>query len=92
MRTTVRNTNLKRLQTYLNKKQRCGKRKRLDGFLNRYDFAYTGRDNVNQAVKGLDALAPKVVDQASKEIDKIVEARIRQVCATNYSRSNRRPS
>ena len=92
MRTSARNTNLKRLQKYLNKKQRCGRRKQLGGFLNRYDFAYTGRDTVNQAVKGLDKLAPKVADQASKEIDKIVEARIRQVCATNYSTSNRRRS
>ena len=30
-------------------------------------------------MRGLDTLAPKVIDQASKEIDKIVEGRIRQV-------------
>ena len=61
-----------------NKKKR-GRRKQRGGFLNRYDFAYAGRDTVNQAMKGLDALAPKVIGQASKAIDKIAEARIRQV-------------
>ena len=30
-------------------------------------------------MKGLDTLAPKVIGQASKEIDKIAKARIRQV-------------
>ena len=40
MRTSDRNKNLKRLQKYLNKKQRRGGRKQRGGFLNRYDFAY----------------------------------------------------
>ena len=53
-----------------------GRRKECGGFLNRYDFAYNGQDTVNQAMKGLDKLAPKVICQASKEIDKIAEARI----------------
>ena len=39
MRTSVRNKNLKRLQKYLNEKQRGGKRKQHGVFLNRYDFA-----------------------------------------------------
>ena len=81
MRISVRNKNLKRLQKYLNKKQRRGRKKQRGGFLNRSDFAFFGRDTVNQAMKGLDMLAPKVTGQASKEIDKIAEARIRQ--ATN---------
>ena len=79
MRTSVRNKNQKRLQKYLNKKQRRGRRKQHGGFLNRYDFTYDGRDTVNQAMKGLDTLAPKMIGQASKEIDKITEARISQV-------------
>ena len=33
----------------------------------------------NQAVKGLDNLAAKLINQASKEIDKITEARIKQI-------------
>ena len=38
MRTSVRNKNVKRLQKYLNEKQRRGRRKQHSGFLNRYDF------------------------------------------------------
>ena len=83
MRIIVRNNNLKRFQKYLNKKQRCDRRKQRGGFLNRYDFAYAGRDAVNQSMKGLDTLAPKVINQASKKIDKITEARIRQVINDN---------
>ena len=30
-------------------------------------------------MKGLNSLAPKLIDQTSREVDKIVEARIRQV-------------
>ena len=71
MRTKIRNENLKMLQKYLNKRQRRGRRKQRGGFLNRYGFAYAGRDTVNQAMKGLDTLAPKLINQASKEIDKI---------------------
>lgn len=40
MTTSARDKNLKRLQKYLNKKQRRGGRKKRGGFLNRYDFAY----------------------------------------------------
>ena len=79
MRTGVRNKNLKRLQKYLIKKKRHGRRKQRGGFLNRHDFAYAGQGTINQAMKGLDMLAPKVIGQALKEIDKIAEARIRQV-------------
>ena len=92
MRTSVRNQNFKRLQKYLNKKQRRGRRKQRGGFLNRYDFAYAGQETSNainqenkcrktrnQAMKSLDNLAPKLINQASKEIDKIAEVRIKQV-------------
>ena len=61
MRTGVKNKNLKRLQKHLIIKQRRGRRKRRGGFLNRHDFAYAGQDTVNQATKGLDMLAPKVI-------------------------------
>ena len=60
----------------LNKKQRYGRKKEHGRFLNKYDFAYLGRDTVNQAMKGLGKLAPKVIGHASKETDKIIEARI----------------
>ena len=43
------------------------------------DLTYAGRDTLNKAMKGLDSLAPKLINQTSKEVDKIAEARIRQV-------------
>ena len=42
------------------------------GFLNRYDFAYAGRYTVNQVSK----IAPKMISQATGEINKIAEQRI----------------
>ena len=34
---------------------------------------------VNQAIKGLESLAPKLIGQTSRQIDKIAEARIKQI-------------
>lgn len=48
-------------------------------FLNRCGFAYTGRDVVNQVMKGLGLLAPKLIGQTSKEIDINTEARLKQI-------------
>ena len=45
------------------------------GFLNKYNFAYTGRDIVNQVGK----VAPKMITQATAEINKIAQERIDQV-------------
>ena len=45
------------------------------GFLNSYDFAYTGRDVVNQVGK----IAPALMNQAIRQIDKIAQERINQV-------------
>ena len=81
MRVSAR-TKHKRLEKYLLKRRRRARTKRRcqrDGFLNRYDCAYAGRDTVNQAIKGLDSLAPKLIGQSLKEIDKIVETRTRQI-------------
>ena len=47
----------------------------MEGFLNRYDFAYAGRDVVNQAGK----VAPRIIKQATTQIDKIAQDRINQV-------------
>ena len=49
-------------------------RRQTGGFLSRYDFAYTGRDVVNQAGK----VAPKIISQATGEINKIAQDRIDQ--------------
>ena len=50
-------------------------RRQTGGFLNRYDFAYAGRDVVNQAGK----VAPKFISQATSEINKIAQQRIDQI-------------
>ena len=51
------------------------KRKETGGFLNCYDFAYAGRDTVNQVGK----IAPKIINQATGEINKIAQQRIDQI-------------
>ena len=43
--------------------------------MNHYDFAYTGRDVVNQASK----VAPGLIKNASNEINKMAEQRINQI-------------
>ena len=50
------------------------KTKQTGGFLNRYDFAYAGRDVVNQAGK----IAPDIISKATSDIDKIAKDRIDQ--------------
>ena len=50
-------------------------RRQTGGFHNSYDFAYAGRDVVNQAGK----VAPKLISQATGEINKIAQQRIDQV-------------
>ena len=57
--------------------KRCRKYQR-GGFLNCYDLAYTRIATVNQAMKGLDALAPKVIKQATGQVDQIAQSCIQQ--------------
>ena len=45
------------------------------GALNRYDFAYAGRDTVNQVGK----IAPGLIKNASAEINNIAQQRINQI-------------
>ena len=47
----------------------------MGGFSNRYDFAYAGRDTVNQVGK----IAPDIINKAAGEINKIAHLRIDQV-------------
>ena len=49
-----------------------------EGLLNRHNFVYAQRDTFNQAMKGFDILAPNLINQVSKEVDHVAEARIRQ--------------
>ena len=61
------------MEKLLSEKKRS--RRQTGGFLNRYDFAYTGRDIVNQVGK----VTPKMISQATGEINKIAQQRIDQV-------------
>ena len=56
-------------------KKRKTSLRQTEGFLNMYDFAYAGRDVVNQARK----VAPKLINQATGETNKIAQQRIDQV-------------
>ena len=60
--------------------KRTGKRKRRQtgGLLSRYDFAYAGRDVVNQAGK----IAPGIISKATSDINKIAQERIDQAIRT----------
>ena len=59
-----------------NKRKRHQKRKtQRGGFLNRYDFAYAGRDTVNQVRN----IARELIRNASSEINNIAQQRINQV-------------
>ena len=51
------------------------KRSQTGGFLNRYNFAYAGRDTVNQVRK----IAPEIIKQATGQIDRIAQDGINQV-------------
>ena len=51
------------------------RRRQYDGFLSRCNFAYAGRDTVNQAAN----VAPDVIKAATNDINKIAEQRINQV-------------
>ena len=60
-----------------------GKKRRMSwrqtgGFLNRYDFAYAGRDTVNQVEKK----APGIINKATSDINKIAQQRIDQAVRT----------
>ena len=62
------------MEKLLSEKKRTSRRQ-TGGFLNRYDFVYAGRDVINQAGK----VAPKIISQATGEINKIAQQRIDQI-------------
>ena len=57
------------------RKKRQMSRRQAGGFLNRYDFAYAGRDVVNQVGK----VARNIINQATGQINKIAQRTIDQV-------------
>ena len=62
------------LEKFLEKKWR----KQTGGFLSCYDFAYAGRDTVNQVGK----IAQNIIKNATNNINKITKERIDQVIKT----------
>ena len=51
------------------------RKRQTGGFLSRYDFAYAGRDTVNQVGK----IAPGIINKATADINKLAKQRIDQV-------------
>ena len=64
----------KRKSMVLVKRRPYRKRRQRGGVLNRYDFAYAGRDTVNQLKK----IAPGIIKDASSQINDITQQRINQ--------------
>lgn len=63
-----------RTKTATTQKQKKNKKKNSGSFLNRYEFAYAGREKVNQLGK----VTPSVKKIASSEINSITGQRINQ--------------
>ena len=69
------------------KKKKKIKRQQHGGFLNWYHFAYAGWDTFSQAMNRLDVLAPELIGQTLKEINKIAKIRIKQIMNQGGSNS-----
>ena len=65
--------------TYVYDHLKYRRKRQRGGFLNRYDFAYAGKDTVNQASKQLNALAPKLLEQLTTGLDKVSQKRVKQL-------------
>ena len=68
-------SNMRQQRTQKRPLQKYRKRQQYGGFLKRYDFAYTGRDTVNQLGK----VAPGIIKTTSTEINDIAQQRINQI-------------
>ena len=66
---------MRRRRTQRKPRRKYRKRTQKRGFLNRYNFAYAGRDTVNQVGK----IAPSLIKNASSKINNIVQQRINQI-------------
>ena len=60
-------------------KKKRKKRRQKGGFLNRYDFAYAGRDVVDQTFKNLDKTAPALIQNLKGELNDVLQQRNHQV-------------
>ena len=66
---------MRRYRKQRKSRQKYQKRTQRGGFLNWYDFAYTGRDTDNQVGK----IAPGLIKNTSSEINNIAQQRINQM-------------
>ena len=60
-------------------RSRCRRCRQTGGFLNRYDFAYAGKDTVNQAFKNLNSTAPALMKQLMDQVNNVAQQRIEQI-------------
>ena len=63
----------------LKDKRKRKRQRQKSGFLNRYDFAYAGRDTINQAFKNLDKSTPALIQNLKGEFNDVLQQRIHQV-------------
>ena len=71
----ISTSNMRRRQRKSSSRQKYQKRTQRGGFLNRYDFAYAGRDTVNQVGK----IAPGLIKNDSNEINNVAQQKINQI-------------
>ena len=58
-------------------------------FLNRYDFAYTGRDTTNTAISQLNRIPPGLITKIRSQLDQIADRRIKQAIQQSGKEINR---
>ena len=61
------------------RRKRPGRHRQRGGFLSRYDFAYAGRDTVNQAFKNIQSTALGLMKQLTDQMNNVAQQRIQQV-------------
>ena len=66
---------MRRRQRKNKPRRKYRKRTQRGGLLNRYDFAYAGRDTVNQVTK----IAPGIIKNAGSEINNVAQQRLNKI-------------
>ena len=66
---------MRRRQRKNKPRQKYRKRTQRGGLLNRYDFAYAGRDTVNQVTK----IAPGMIKNTGSKINNVAQQRLNQI-------------
>ena len=66
---------MRRRQRKNKPRRKYRKRTQRGGLLNRYDFAYAGRDTVNQVTK----IAPGMIKNAGSKINNVAQQRLNQI-------------